>query len=371
MDENRDNDDTRRPGRAAALVARLKAAAREREAVDWKAEADSFRAFVAKGLRGGGWDLPTREAAIAREAREEASRLAVAQAVKEARSRAKKTQEHLAGEAEVSVRTVRRVEASGRASFENLRAICACLDIPIPVAEGEVQKPRVWVEALGFVVWLVAVAIYPVFSVGFYAKTPRRKAWAAALCAFGAAAIWYSACRGDPVVHVAQDDVGFMGASLMAKEARMLSQIGWAAIAAVAAGCVGGMLAGEAWRAKSAKPAVLLALACFLVLDAGAAPLLKAEMDVVADGAHAEGGLEAFLPMRDAVRRTAALPPGFDVRKQEMVESMPVMLRAMRLPVPDYMKDRDSYLKWLDEHDAAKAPADAGGDTADAPRRRD
>lgn len=60
-----------------------------------------------------------------------ADRQRVARRLREARERRTRTQEHVAGEAGVSVKTVKRAEAGDAVSAETLRALCAVLDLDV------------------------------------------------------------------------------------------------------------------------------------------------------------------------------------------------------------------------------------------------
>jgi transcriptional regulator with XRE-family HTH domain len=47
------------------------------------------------------------------------------------------SQEHLAGAAGVGARTIQRIEATGVASFESARAVCAALELPLSRLRGD------------------------------------------------------------------------------------------------------------------------------------------------------------------------------------------------------------------------------------------
>ena len=101
-----------------------------------RARYPSFCRFVLDGLSGKGWEIPSCTGAVplpddpgpAPPAREET----LARTLRNAREMSCKTQEHVALEAEVSVRTVRRAETTGRVSSENLRSLCSALGLSLP-----------------------------------------------------------------------------------------------------------------------------------------------------------------------------------------------------------------------------------------------
>jgi transcriptional regulator with XRE-family HTH domain len=85
------------------------------------------------------------------------------------RARRAWSQEHLAGAAGIGVRTVQRIEATGVASYESLRAISAALEIPVvtlraagAAAEAPPRSPaarlRMAARWLGAVVAIAVVA---------------------------------------------------------------------------------------------------------------------------------------------------------------------------------------------------------------------
>ena len=73
------------------------------------------------------------------------------------------SQEHLAAAAGIGARTVQRIEATGVASYESLRAISAALEVPVTQLRSEgvgaAQAPRLRVAAgwLGAAVTLAVV----------------------------------------------------------------------------------------------------------------------------------------------------------------------------------------------------------------------
>ena len=52
------------------------------------------------------------------------------------------SQEHLAGAAGIGVRTIQRIEATGVASYESVRAICAALEMPVTALRADDGLPR-------------------------------------------------------------------------------------------------------------------------------------------------------------------------------------------------------------------------------------
>ena len=99
-------------------------------------ERRSFAAWLRDGLSGGGWHIPRgpRAAPADPGAPPEDRDAATAAAFRNARAAMRKTQEHVALEAGLSVRTVRRAEAIGRVSDENVRALMSALDMRMPTA---------------------------------------------------------------------------------------------------------------------------------------------------------------------------------------------------------------------------------------------
>jgi len=80
------------------------------------------------------------------------------------------SQEHLAGAAGIGVRTVQRIEATGIASYESVRALAAVLEMPVAALQAdarETQPPigRGSAARAGFAVrWLGAALAFAVFA---------------------------------------------------------------------------------------------------------------------------------------------------------------------------------------------------------------
>ena len=83
--------------------------------------------------------MPFQNDHMPESARDRRARPVTAAALRRARERARMTQEQLADAAEVSVRTVRRALRDGVVRDETLRALCAVLEITIPV-EPETEE---------------------------------------------------------------------------------------------------------------------------------------------------------------------------------------------------------------------------------------
>lgn len=83
------------------------------------------------------------------------------------------SQEHLAGAAGIGVRTIQRIEATGVASYESVRAMSAALEIPVKTLRREGGSPR-----FGIVVrWIGVAAALAVFagSSGFFLLKDYQK----------------------------------------------------------------------------------------------------------------------------------------------------------------------------------------------------
>ena len=83
------------------------------------------------------------------------------------------SQEHLAGAAGIGVRTIQRIEATGVASYESVRAMSAALEIPVNTLRREGSSPR-----FGFLVrWIGVAAALAVFagSSGFFLLKDYQK----------------------------------------------------------------------------------------------------------------------------------------------------------------------------------------------------
>lgn len=59
------------------------------------------------------------------------------------------SQEHLAGAAGIGARTVQRIEATGVASYESVRAISAALEVPVDQLRADDALPRTAVSDRG------------------------------------------------------------------------------------------------------------------------------------------------------------------------------------------------------------------------------
>jgi transcriptional regulator with XRE-family HTH domain len=91
------------------------------------------------------------------------------------------SQEHLAGAAGIGVRTIQRIEATGVASYESVRAISAALEIPVArLRRGDglqevigVPRPRL----ARLMRWVGAAAALAVFalSTGFFLLKDYQK----------------------------------------------------------------------------------------------------------------------------------------------------------------------------------------------------
>lgn len=81
----------------------------------------------------------------------------IADTIKKVRGFQNKTQEHLAHEAGISVRTLRRAEKDGSVSAENLRCIFATLNIPLPTKSYRVEEttPRNSTTEWGHIFYLI------------------------------------------------------------------------------------------------------------------------------------------------------------------------------------------------------------------------
>ena len=138
--------DMKRFQKSADAIHRRERELARKELAGRKAPEPGFVRFVIGGLSGKGWELPplAGEAALpldpgpSAEGREEL----LARTLRNARERACKTQEHVAAEADISVRTVRRAETTGRVSAENLRSLCAALGLALPAAESGIAAER-------------------------------------------------------------------------------------------------------------------------------------------------------------------------------------------------------------------------------------
>jgi transcriptional regulator with XRE-family HTH domain len=91
------------------------------------------------------------------------------------------SQEHLAGAAGIGVRTIQRIEATGVASYESVRAISAVLEVPLGSlrrddgSSGGVVRVR---RRLGsFVRWIGAAAVLAVLALssGFFLLKDYQK----------------------------------------------------------------------------------------------------------------------------------------------------------------------------------------------------
>jgi transcriptional regulator with XRE-family HTH domain len=83
------------------------------------------------------------------------------------------SQEHLAGAAGIGVRTIQRIEATGVASYESVRAMSAALEIPVKTLRRAGGSPR-----FGFLVrWIGVAAALAVFagSGGFFLLKDYQK----------------------------------------------------------------------------------------------------------------------------------------------------------------------------------------------------
>jgi transcriptional regulator with XRE-family HTH domain len=91
------------------------------------------------------------------------------------------SQEHLAGAAGIGVRTIQRIEATGVASYESVRAISAALEIPVArLRRGDglqevIRVPRPRLARL--MRWVGAAAALAVFalSTGFFLLKDYQK----------------------------------------------------------------------------------------------------------------------------------------------------------------------------------------------------
>lgn len=91
------------------------------------------------------------------------------------------SQEHLAGAAGIGVRTIQRIEATGIASYESVRAISAALEIPVARlrrGDGVQEVTRVPRPRLARLMrWVGAAAALAVFalSTGFFLLKDYQK----------------------------------------------------------------------------------------------------------------------------------------------------------------------------------------------------
>lgn len=91
------------------------------------------------------------------------------------------SQEHLAGAAGIGVRTIQRIEATGIASYESVRAISAALEIPVARlrrGDGVQEVTRVPRPRLARLLrWVGAAAALAVFalSTGFFLLKDYQK----------------------------------------------------------------------------------------------------------------------------------------------------------------------------------------------------
>ena len=93
--------------------------------------------------------------------------------IRSERERRAWSQEHLAGAAGIGVRTIQRIEATGVASYESVRAMSAALEIPVNTLRREGSSPR-----FGFLVrWIGVAAALAVFagSSGFFLLKDYQK----------------------------------------------------------------------------------------------------------------------------------------------------------------------------------------------------
>jgi transcriptional regulator with XRE-family HTH domain len=68
------------------------------------------------------------------------------------------SQEHLAGAAGIGARTIQRIDATGVASYESVRAISAALEIPVNDLRTPAAAPASWPRFGLFVRWLGGAA---------------------------------------------------------------------------------------------------------------------------------------------------------------------------------------------------------------------
>jgi len=93
--------------------------------------------------------------------------------IRSERERRAWSQEHLAGAAGIGVRTIQRIEATGVASYESVRAMSAALEIPVKTLRREGGSPR-----FGLLVrWIGVAAALAVFagSSGFFLLKDYQK----------------------------------------------------------------------------------------------------------------------------------------------------------------------------------------------------
>lgn len=188
--------------------------------------------------------------------------------LKAARLAAKMTQAHLAAAAEVSERTIRRAESEGKIGFENLRALCAVLSIPLPSAPPFPPRWRVLVRNSLLVSLFL---LFPPAVLGFSSKTKKSIAMTAAFVVALCLAVEIGVRLQLPLSPMTE----------RTREMAVFIAHGFCAalVSAVMAGAaVGAALAARTW--KESLPLAALALSVLLI---GEIPLGLAVLRIDAD----------------------------------------------------------------------------------------
>lgn len=294
------------------------------EPVDWRGEAASLVAFLRDGIAGRGWRVPTMGGGDP--ARADEVHAATARAIREARLAARKTQEHLALEAGISSRTLRTAETTGRVGFENLRGICAALDIPLPAPPDQARAaaPRRWVEGAHAVGILAAV----VLSAGLF-FAPLCRTWRQRALAASAAVALALASSGGIRWAIPADDIPAVHANTTATYVAT-----WDAVSVFAlAGVCAGFLIGAAWRSGSPRAAAATALVAASILAWADGPMEQAERQLAFEAGRAEGGVVAWMAY-DAFMRACAKPgSGCDPAADYGLGSLTAATKVARMPV--------------------------------------